>query len=355
MTNIHDSIAELVGNTPLVEFHRLEEALGLKAHIVGKLEYFNPAGSSKDRIALSMIEGAEKSGELGPGGTIVEFTSGNTGIGLAAIGAAKGYNVKISVQPGTSEERIKLIEAYGGQTFEVSLEGDVLDALDQVHKYAEDIPGAWIPEQFYNENNYLAHYRTTGPEIWRDTDGKVGVFVAGVGTGGTASGTAKYLKEKNPNVKVVAVEPHVDSISNPAEGKFVEEMAGIHKFDGVEERLVPGNVHRDDFDEIADIHTEEGLAALHLLARTEGIFVGPSSGGALYAAILEARKPENEGKIIVALFPDGGERYLSQNVQNIRPVETTVDFGAGEQEDTAKSAAQDAGQGADQDAAQRVA
>lgn len=315
MAGIHGSITELVGNTPLVEFKRLEEKLGLKARIVGKLEYFNPAGSSKDRIALSMIEGAEAEGKLKPGSTIVEFTSGNTGVGLAAVAAAKGYKLHIAVQPGTSAESLQLVKAYGAETFEPSFDGpDVLDVLDQVDKYAAEIPDAWVPEQFYNENNNGAHYRTTGPEIWRDTDGQVDIFIAGVGTGGTATGTGKLLKEQNPEVKVVAVEPHPDSVSIPPEGKFVEEITGIHKFTEVDPRIVPGNVHPDEYDEIAEIRFNEGLAVTQLLAKEEGVLVGPSSGAALYEGIRQARKPENEGKLIVVLLPDSGERYLSQDI-----------------------------------------
>lgn len=315
MAGIHGSITELVGNTPLVEFKRLEEKLGLKARIVGKLEYFNPAGSSKDRIALSMIEGAEAEGKLKPGSTIVEFTSGNTGVGLAAVASAKGYKLHIAVQPGTSAERLQLVKAYGAETFEPSFDGpDVLDVLDQVDKYAAEIPDAWVPEQFYNENNNGAHYRTTGPEIWRDTDGQVDIFIAGVGTGGTATGTGKFLKEQNPEVKVVAVEPHPDSVSIPPEGKFVEEITGIHKFTEVDPRIVPGNVHPDEYDEIAEIRFNEGLAVTQLLAKEEGVLVGPSSGAALYEGIRQARKPENEGKLIVVLLPDSGERYLSQDI-----------------------------------------
>ncbi len=320
MAGIHGSITELVGNTPLVEFGRLEEKLGLKARIVGKLEYFNPAGSSKDRIALSMIEGAEKDGSLKPGSTVVEFTSGNTGVGLAAIAAAKGYPIHIAVQPGTSAERLQLVKAYGAETFEPRFDGpDILDVLSQVDDYAANIPGAWVPEQFNNQNNNGAHYRTTGPEVWRDTDGKVDVFIAGVGTGGTVTGTGKYLKEQNPQVKVVAVEPHPDSVSIPPEGKFVEEITGIHKFTEVDPRLVPGNVHPDEYDEIAKVRFDEGLAVTQLLAKEEGVLVGPSSGAALYEGIRQARKPENEGKLIVVLLPDSGERYLSQDIFAPRP------------------------------------
>ncbi len=320
MGAIHGSIVELVGNTPLVEFKRLEEKLGLKARIVGKLEYFNPAGSSKDRIALSMIEGAEQDGSLKPGSTVVEFTSGNTGVGLAAIAAAKGYPVHIAVQPGTSAERLQLVKAYGAETFETNFDvPDILDVLDQVDDYASSIPNSWVPKQFYNENNNGAHYRTTGPEVWRDTDGGVDVFIAGVGTGGTVTGTGKYLKEQNPQVKVVAVEPHPDSVSIPPEGKFVEEITGIHKFTEVDPRVVPGNVHPSEYDEIAKVRFSEGLAVTQLLAKTEGVLVGPSSGAALYEGIRQARKPENEGKLIVVLLPDSGERYLSQDIFAPRP------------------------------------
>ena len=325
MAGIHASITELIGNTPLVEFNRLEEKLGLKARIVGKLEYFNPAGSSKDRIALSMIEGAERDGSIGAGSTIVEFTSGNTGIGLAAVAAAKGYPIHIAVQPGTSEERVKLVEVYGATTFEPDFGGpDILSVLDSVDEYAAAIPHSWVPAQFNNENNRGAHYRTTGPEIWRDTEGKVDIFIAGVGTGGTVTGTGEYLKEQNPAVKIVAVQPHPDSISNPAEGVFVEEITGVHKFTDVDARLVPGNVHPDEYDEIAEVKFEEGLTLTQLLAREEGVLVGPSSGAALFEAVRQARKPENEGKLVVALLPDSGERYLSQDIFRRRPSQDNV-------------------------------
>lgn len=327
MAAIHESILELIGNTPLVEFKRLEEKLGLKARVVGKLELFNPAGSAKDRAALAMIEGAEREGELNPDSTIVEFTSGNTGIGLAAVAAAKGYPIQIAIQPGTGEERLEVVQAYGAKTFEPDFSGpDILSVLDQVDEYAAAIPDSWVVHQFYNKYNNGAHYRTTGPEIWRDTDGEVDIFVAGVGTGGTATGTGRFLKEQNPKVQVVAVQPHPDSVANPAEGKFVEEITGIHKFTEIDPHLVPGNVHPELYDKIVDVKTEEALETIQELAKLEGVLVGPSSGAALYEAIKLARLPENEGKLIVALLPDGGERYLSQNVYTPRESQSAVEL-----------------------------
>lgn len=320
--DIKNSITELIGNTPLVEFHRLEKELGLKARIVGKLEYFNPAGSSKDRIALAMIEGAEKEGKLKEGSTIVEMTSGNTGIGLAAVAAARGYQIKLAVQPTASRERVQLVEAYGAVTFPMYEGADIMESLDDVDREAAEIPNSYVPYQFSNVNNAGVHKRTTGPEIYRDTDGEVAVLVAGVGTGGTLSGSAEYLKAQNKDIKIVAVQPHPDSIAAPE--KDVEEITGIHKFTDTEARLVPGNVHPELFDEISDIRTEEALTALQRLALTEGILVGYSSGAALFEAIRQARKPENEGKLIVAILPDNGERYLSQDIFREREAQKNV-------------------------------
>lgn len=322
MANIKNSITELIGNTPLVEFHRLEKELGLKARIVGKLEYFNPAGSSKDRIALAMIEGAEEEGKLKEGSTIVEMTSGNTGIGLAAVAAAKGYHIKLAVQPTASRERVQLVEAYGAVTFPMYLGEDIMESLDDVDREAAQTPNSYVPYQFSNENNAGVHKRTTGPEIFRDTDGEVDILVAGVGTGGTLSGSAEYLKSQKKDIKIVAVQPHVDSIATPE--KEVEEITGVHKFTEIEKRLVPDNVHPELFDEISDIRTEEALTALQKLALTEGVLVGYSGGAALYEAIRQARMPENEGKLIVAILPDNGERYLSQDIFQPRESQKNV-------------------------------
>lgn len=322
MANIKNSITELIGNTPLVEFHRLEKELGLKARIVGKLEYFNPAGSSKDRIALAMIEGAEEEGKLKEGSTIVEMTSGNTGIGLAAVAAAKGYHIKLAVQPTASRERVQLVEAYGAVTFPMYLGEDIMESLDDVDREAAQTPNSYVPYQFSNENNAGVHKRTTGPEIFRDTDGEVDILVAGVGTGGTLSGSAEYLKSQKKDIKIVAVQPHVDSIATPE--KEVEEITGVHKFTDIEKRLVPDNVHPEFFDEISDIRTEEALTALQKLALTEGVLVGYSGGAALYEAIRQARMPENEGKLIVAILPDNGERYLSQDIFQPRESQKNV-------------------------------
>lgn len=312
MANIKNSIVELIGNTPMVEFHRLEKELGLKARIVGKLEYFNPGGSSKDRIALAMIEEAERTGKLKEGSTIVELTSGNTGIGLAEVAAAKGYGIKLAVQPTASKERIQIVEAYGAKTFPMFMGEDILDSLDDVQREADETPNSYVPNQFSNERNAGIHRETTGPEIYRDTDGEIDILIAGVGTGGTLSGSAEYLKSKKPGVQVVAVQPHIDSVAKP--GYEVEEITGVHKFTEIEERLVPDNVHAEFFDEIADVKTEEALTALQKLAVTEGILVGYSGGAALYEAIRQARKPENEGKLIVVILADNGERYLSQDI-----------------------------------------
>lgn len=322
MANIKDSITELIGNTPMVEFHRLREKLGLEARIVGKLEYFNPGGSSKDRIALAMIEGAEREGKIKNGSVIVEFTSGNTGIGLAEVAAAKGYGCKIAVQPGTSEERVKLVQAYGAETFEPYIGKDVMESLADVDRVAAETPGGWVPTQFHNLNNGGAHYATTGPEIYRDTDGKVDIYVAGVGTGGTASGTSEFLKKVKPEIYTVAVQPSPESVATPE--KSVEEMTGIHKFTEIDPSFVPGNVHIDAFDEIYDVQTEEALSALQELARTEGVLMGYSGGAALYAAIKLARRPENKDKLIVFIVPDNGERYLSQDIYSKRSSQDRV-------------------------------
>ncbi len=329
MAKVYDSILELIGNTPLVEVHRIEEALGLEAKILVKLEYFNPAGSHKDRAALAMIEGAEARGELKDGGTIVDFSSGNTGIAFAAVAAAKGYTFLVGLQPGVSEERTKILEAYGSEFFPMPIEtlAAGLDKVNELVKQQADArENAWAALQLDNPDNPAVHYRTTGPEIWDATDGQVDVFVAGTGTGGAIHGVGKYLKEQKPEVKVLALEPHVDSVSDPEHGKFVEEYQGIHRFKDVPSAARAGNVNFDVIDEYPQVKYEEGLEALQLLAALEGIFVGPSSGAALAAAIGEARKPENKGKTIVAFLPDSGERYLSLDIHKRRPAQDNVEL-----------------------------
>jgi cysteine synthase A len=329
MAKVYDSILELIGNTPLLEVHRLEEALGLEARILVKLEYFNPAGSHKDRAALSMIEAAEARGELKPGGTIVDFSSGNTGIAFASIAAAKGYKFLVGLQPGVSEERTKILEAYGSEFFPMPAEA-LMAGLDKVNELvkqeADAREDAWAAIQLDNPDNPAIHYKTTGPELWDATEGNIDIFIAGTGTGGVINGVGRFLKEKNPDVKILAFEPHIDSVSDPANGKFVEEYQGIHRFKDVPENARAKNVNFDVIDEYPQIKYEEGLEALQLLATLEGVFVGPSSGAALATAIKEARKPENKGKTIVALLPDSGERYLSVDIQKRRPAQDNVEL-----------------------------
>lgn len=330
MANIHNSITELVGNTPLVEFHRLGKELGLKGRIVGKLEYFNPAGSHKDRIALEIIEAAEKRGDIKPGeNTLIEFTSGNTGIALAAFAAAKGYKFKIGIQQGVSEERLKLLEAYNAEIVDAdpkkiqAVFDNGIGAFEDVLKDFLDItPDGWATRQLSNEDNINAHYKYTGPEIWRDTDGKVDIFLGGVGTGGSTHGVSKYLKEQNPSVKTIIVQPDPNDVKNSlVEGAQDGGFHGIHQVhdDNGLTQMAPDNFS----DELTDVYEfvsyKQTLKAIHALAKYEGIFVGASSGAALAVAIREALKEENAGKVIVPLLPDNGERYLSENLQRVRP------------------------------------
>lgn len=247
---------------------------------------------------------------------------GIPGLPVAEVAAAKGYGCKIAVQPGTSEERVKLVQAYGAETFEPYIGKDVMESLADVDRVAAETPGGWVPTQFHNLNNGGAHYATTGPEIYRDTDGKVDIYVAGVGTGGTASGTSEFLKKVKPEIYTVAVQPSPESVATPE--KSVEEMTGIHKFTEIDPSFVPGNVHIDAFDEIYDVQTEEALSALQELARTEGVLMGYSGGAALYAAIKLARRPENKDKLIVFIVPDNGERYLSQDIYSKRSSQDRV-------------------------------
>lgn len=302
--NIYKSVTELIGNTPLLEVENIEREENLKAKVLVKLEYFNPAGSVKDRAALSMIEDAEKNGRIRPGATIIEPTSGNTGIGLAAVAAARGYKA-IFVMPETmSIERRKLLLGYGAQIILTEGSKGMSGAIEKAAELEKKTENAIVLGQFINEANPAAHYRSTGPEIWEDTDGRVDIFIAGAGTGGTVTGVGRYLKENNPRVKVIAVEPSgspVLSGGNP----------GPHGLQGIGAGFIPEILDTGIYDSVNQVKEEEAYAAARLLAAKEGILVGITSGAALHTALQEARKEENKGKIIVALLPDTGERYLS--------------------------------------------
>ena len=300
---IYHSAAQLVGHTPLLAVDNYVRTRGLPAVILAKLESFNPAGSAKDRVALEMLRQAEASGVLQPGGTVIEPTSGNTGIGLAAMAISKGYRVILTMPASMSAERRTLLKAYGAELVLVE-EGGMAGAVAKAEELAAAIPGSFIPGQFDNPANPAAHYKTTGPEIWQDTEGHVDIFVAGVGTGGTISGTGRYLKEQNPNVRVVAVEP----ASSPL---LSQGHAGPHGLQGIGANFVPKNYDASVVDEILTVTDEEAYRTGRLLARTEGIMAGITSGVALWAADVLARRPENAGKTIVALLPDDGSRYLS--------------------------------------------
>lgn len=304
IVNIYRSASQLVGHTPLLQPVRYTEQLRLPATVLVKLESFNPAGSVKDRVALKMIEGAEKEGKLLPGGTIVEPTSGNTGIGLAAMGLARGYQVILTMPESMSLERRQLLAAYGAQLVLTPAKGGMAGAVEKAKELAAAIPGSFLAGQFDNPANPRVHYRTTGPEIWHDTDGQVDIFVAGVGTGGTVTGVGRYLKEKNPHVRIVAVEPAASPLLSG--GK-----AGSHGLQGIGANFVPENLDRSVVDEVIPVWEKDAYAAARLLAGTEGVLVGISSGAALHAAGQLARRPENAGKTIVALLPDTGDRYLS--------------------------------------------
>ena len=304
MSKIYKDATELIGNTPLVEFNHIEKKEGLNAKILAKLEYFNPAGSVKDRIAKEMIEDAERKGTLKPGATIIEPTSGNTGIGLASIATAKGYKAIIVMPETMSVERRNIIKAYGAEIVLTEGAKGMKGAIAKAEELAQQIEGGFIPSQFTNNANPTAHFNTTGPEIWEDTDGKVDIFVAGVGTGGTVSGVGKYLKSKNPNVKVVAVEP----AGSPVLSKGV---AGPHKIQGIGAGFVPETLDTKIYDEVITVENEDAFATGRTLARKEGLLVGISSGAAVYAASQLAKRPENKGKNIVVLLPDTGDRYLS--------------------------------------------
>ena len=304
MAKVYKGIQELIGNTPLVEAVNLEKKLGLKATLLLKLEYFNPAGSVKDRIANGMIEDAEKKGLLKEGATIIEPTSGNTGIGLAAIAAAKGYKAIFTMPETMSVERRNILKAYGAEIVLTPGEKGMSGAIAKAEELAQQIEGGFIPSQFTNSANPTAHFNTTGPEIWEDTDGKVDIFVAGVGTGGTVSGVGKYLKSKNPAVKVVAVEP----ASSPVLSKGT---AGAHKIQGIGAGFVPDVLDTTVYDEIIAVENDDAFATGRLIGHKEGVLVGISSGAAVYAALQLAKRPENAGKNIVVLLPDTGDRYLS--------------------------------------------
>ena len=304
MAKIYRSVDELVGNTPLLELKHIEKEFGLKATLLAKLEYFNPAGSVKDRVARAMLDDAEARGVLKPGSVIIEPTSGNTGIGLASIAAARGYRIIIVMPETMSVERRKLMRAYGAELVLTEGAKGMKGAIAKADELAKEIPNSFIPGQFVNPANVAAHYGTTGPEIYRDTDGKVDFFVAGVGTGGTVTGTGKYLKEKIPGVKVVAVEP----ASSPVLSKGV---AGAHKIQGIGAGFVPDILDTTVYDEIIPIENDDAFETGRIIGRHEGVLVGISSGAAVCAAIKVAQRPENAGKTIVVLLPDTGDRYLS--------------------------------------------
>ena len=304
MSRIYTSADRLIGKTPLLELTHIEKKLGLKAHILAKLEYFNPAGSVKDRIAKAMIDDAEAKGLLKEGSVIIEPTSGNTGIGLSSVAAARGYRIIIVMPETMSVERRQLMKAYGAELVLTDGAKGMKGAISKAEELAKEIPDSFIPGQFVNEANPKAHYSTTGPEIFEDTDGKVDYFVAGVGTGGTVTGTGKFLKEKIPGVKVAAGEPETSPVLS--QGK-----AGPHKIQGIGAGFVPDVLDTKVYDEVIPVSNENAFAYGKLIGKTEGVLVGISSGAALYAAVEFAKRPENEGKNIVVLFPDTGDRYLS--------------------------------------------
>ena len=304
MANIYKGTLGLIGNTPLVEVANVEKELGLKATVLVKLEYFNPAGSVKDRIAKAMIEDAEEKGILKEGSVIIEPTSGNTGIGLASIAAVKGYRIILTMPETMSVERRNILKAYGAELVLTEGAKGMKGAIAKAEELAKEIPGGFIPGQFVNPANPAIHKATTGPEIWNDTDGKVDIFVAGVGTGGTLTGTGEYLKSQNADVKVVAVEPASSPVLSEGKG-------GPHKIQGIGAGFVPDVLNTKIYDEIIKVENDDAFATGKLLAKKEGVLVGISSGAALYAAIELAKRPENEGKTIVALLPDTGDRYYS--------------------------------------------
>ncbi len=304
MAKIYTSFTDLIGNTPLLELTHIEQSYQLPAKVLGKVEFFNPAGSVKDRVAKAMIDDAEEKGLLKPGSVIIEPTSGNTGIGLAAVAAARGYRLIIAMPETMSVERRNLMKAYGAELVLTEGAKGMKGAIAKAQELAQEIPNSFIPSQFTNPANPAIHEKTTGVEIWNDTDGKVDIFVAGVGTGGTISGVGAYLKAQNPDVKVVAVEPKGSPVLS-------EGVAGPHKIQGIGAGFVPETLNTDIYDEVIAVENEDAFEVGRAIGRTEGVLVGISSGAAVYAAIQLAKRPENKGKTIVALLPDTGERYLS--------------------------------------------
>ena len=304
MANIYTSADQLIGKTPLLELTHIEKALGLKAKVLAKLEYLNPAGSVKDRVAKAMIDDAEEKGLLKPGSVIIEPTSGNTGIGLAAVAAARGYRIIIVMPDTMSVERRQLMKAYGAELVLTEGAKGMKGAIAKADELAKEIPDSFVPGQFVNPANPKAHFETTGPEIWADTDGKVDYFVAGVGTGGTVTGVGQYLKSRNPAVKVVAVEPKSSAVLSTG-------VAGSHKIQGIGAGFVPDVLDTKVYDEIIPVDNDDAFKLGKEVGHSEGVLVGISSGAALWAAIELAKRPENEGKTIVALLPDTGDRYLS--------------------------------------------
>ena len=304
MSHIYTSVDQLIGHTPLLELTHIEKEYSLPARLIAKVESFNPAGSVKDRVALSMIETAEAEGKLKPGSVIIEPTSGNTGIGLAMVGVARGYRVIIVMPSTMSLERQKLIKAYGAELVLTDGALGMSGAIEKANELVKEYPSSFIPSQFENQSNPRAHELTTGPEIWNDTDGKVNILVAGIGTGGTLSGTGKYLKEKNPEIKVIGVEP----LNSPL---LTKGVAGSHAIQGIGANFIPENLNRDIYDEVIDVSNEDAFFFARKMSQKEGIAVGISSGAALFGAIELAKRPENKGKNIVVVLTDTGERYLS--------------------------------------------
>lgn len=304
MSNVYKTADELIGGTPLLELSHIEKKLGLKARVLAKLEYFNPAGSVKDRIAKAMIDEAEKNGKLKPSSVIIEPTSGNTGIGLAAVAAARGYRIIIVMPETMSVERRQLMKAYGAELVLSEGAKGMKGAIEKAKELAKEIPDSFIPSQFTNPANPEAHRNTTGPEIWRDTDGEVDIFVAGVGTGGTLTGVGEYLKSQKPDVRIVAVEPASSAVLSTG-------VAGPHKIQGIGAGFVPEVLNTKIYDEIITVSNDDAFETGRLIGKSEGVLVGISSGAAAWAAIQLANRPENEGKTIVVLLPDTGDRYLS--------------------------------------------
>lgn len=301
---VYEKLTDLIGKTPILKLNNYSAAQELDTPVLAKLEYFNPAGSVKDRVAKAMIDDAEEKGVLNPDSVIIEPTSGNTGIGLASVAAARGYRIILTMPETMSIERRNLLKAYGAELVLTDGAKGMKGAIAKADELAKEIPHSFIPGQFVNQANPAAHYATTGPEIWEDTDGKIDIFVAGVGTGGTVTGVGKYLKSKNPNVKIVAVEPATSPVLSKG-------IAGPHKIQGIGAGFVPDTLDTDVYDEILTVENDDAFATGKAVARSEGVLVGISSGAAVYAATQLAKRPENKGKVIVALLPDTGDRYLS--------------------------------------------